>query len=270
MATHPVPKQCHDCGSTNLHSTGVGTEQLEETLKQLFPDHPTIRIDRDNTRKKESFNEYLRDINSGKYKILLGTQMLAKGHHFPDVTLVSLINVDGALFSSDFRSSERLGQLFTQVAGRAGRADKKGQVVLQTFHPEHNLLQELINNGYGDFSRTALQEREMAQLPPFSYQALIRAESSDATQTENFLTLCKQTLKQIAEHNKVSDRLLILGPIAAPMEKRAGRYRFQLLIQSEQRILITKTLNIALAHFEKKPEARKVRWSIDVDPVDFV
>ena len=270
MATHPVPEQCHDCGSTNLHSTGVGTEQLEETLTHLFPEYATIRIDRDNTRKKDSFNEYLNDINNGKYKILLGTQMLAKGHHFPDVTLVALIDVDGALFSNDFRASERLGQLFTQVAGRAGRAEKKGQVVLQTFHPEHNLLQELVNNGYGDFSRSALQERKMAQLPPFSYQALIRAESLNATQAENFLTLCKQTLNQIADNNKVSDRLLILGPIAASMERRAGKYRFQLLIQSEQRVLITKTLNIALAYFEKLPEGRKVRWSIDVDPIDFI
>jgi len=229
-----------------------------------------VRIDRDNTRKKDSFNEYLNDINSGKYKILLGTQMLAKGHHFPDVTLVALIDIDGALFSNDFRASERLGQLFTQVAGRAGRAEKKGQVVLQTFHPEHNLLQELVNNGYGDFSRSALQERKMAQLPPFSYQALIRAEALNATQAENFLTLCKQTLNQIAQNNKVSDRLLVLGPIAASMERRAGKYRFQLLIQSEQRVLVTKTLNIALAHFEKIPEGRKVRWSIDVDPIDFI
>ncbi|MDA7746441.1 primosomal protein N', partial [Psychromonas sp.] len=258
MATHPVPTQCHDCGSTHLHSTGIGTEQLEETLTQLFPDHPTVRIDRDNTRKKDSFNEYLNDINNGKYKILLGTQMLAKGHHFPDVTLVALVDVDGALFSNDFRASERLGQLFTQVAGRAGRAEKKGQVVLQTFHPEHSLLQELVNNGYGDFSRSALQERQIAQLPPFSYQALIRAESLNATLAENFLTICKQTLNKIAENNKISDRLLVLGPIPASMERRAGKYRYQLLLQSEQRVLITKTLNIALAHFEKLPEGRKV------------
>jgi primosomal protein N' (replication factor Y) len=270
MATHPVPHQCHDCGSTNLHSTGVGTEQLEETLTQLFPEHKTVRIDRDNTRKKDSFNEYLNDINSGKYKILLGTQMLAKGHHFPDVTLVALIDIDGALFSNDFRASEKLGQLFTQVAGRAGRAEKKGQVVLQTFHPEHHLLQELVNNGYGDFSRSALKERRMADLPPFSYQALIRAESLNATQAENFLTLCKQTLNQIAQNNQFSDRLLVLGPIAASMEKRAGKYRFQLLVQSAQRVLVTKTLNIALTHFEKIPEGKKVRWSIDVDPIDFI
>ena len=269
-STLPVPHQCHDCGSTQLIATGVGTEQLEETLKTLFPDYPTVRIDRDNTRKKESFNQYLNDINRGRYKILLGTQMLAKGHHFPDVTLVALIDVDGALFCNDFRASERLAQLFTQVAGRAGRAEKKGQVVLQTHHPEHSLLQDLINNGYLQFSRSALQERMLAQLPPSSFQALLRAEANDATQAESFLTLCRQILEQITENNQTRECLLILGPIPAAMERRAGKYRFQLLLQSEQRALITQTLQQALASFDSLPEGRKVRWSIDVDPVDFV
>ncbi|MEH6451857.1 MAG: primosomal protein N' [Psychromonas sp.] len=269
-ATLPIPQQCNDCGSTQLIATGVGTEQLEETLHSLFPNHPTVRIDRDNTRKKESFNQYLKDINSGKYKILLGTQMLAKGHHFPDVTLVALIDVDGALFCNDYRASERLAQLFTQVAGRAGRAEKKGQVVLQTHHPEHDLLQDLINNGYVEFSRNALKERKMAHLPPATFQALLRAESDNATLAESFLTLCKQTLEQIGEHNKTKQRLLILGPIPASMERRAGKYRFQLLLQSEQRVLITQTLQQALSTFDSLPEGRKVRWSIDVDPIDFV
>ncbi|MFT7053771.1 MAG: primosomal protein N' (replication factor Y) [Psychromonas sp.] len=269
-STLPVPHQCVDCGSTQLNSTGVGTEQLEETLNGLFPDHPTVRIDRDNTRKKESFNQYLTDINSGKYKILLGTQMLAKGHHFPDVTLVALIDVDGALFCNDYRASERLAQLFTQVSGRAGRAEKKGQVVLQTHHPEHSLLQDLINNGYFEFSRNALQERKLAQLPPSTFQALLRAESDNATLAENFLSLCQQTLKQICINNNCLDKLLILGPIPASMERRAGKYRFQLLLQSEQRALITQTLNRALPAFDNLPEGRKVRWSIDVDPIDFV
>ena len=269
-STLPVPSQCPDCGSTQLIATGVGTEQLEETLKTLFPDHPTVRIDRDNTRKKESFNQYLSDINKGKYKILLGTQMLAKGHHFPDVTLVALIDVDGALFCNDFRASERLAQLFTQVAGRAGRAEKKGQVVLQTHHPEHSLLQDLINNGYLEFSRSALQERILAQLPPGSFQALLRAEAHNATQAESFLTLCRQILEQITVSNKTNERLLILGPIPATMERRAGKYRFQLLLQSQQRAVISQTLQQALVSIENIPEGRKVRWSIDVDPIDFV
>lgn len=269
-STLPVPKQCGDCGSTQLIATGTGTEQLEETLNELFPDYPTVRIDRDNTRKKESFNQYLNDINQGKYKILLGTQMLAKGHHFPDVTLVALIDVDGALFCNDFRASERLAQLFTQVAGRAGRAEKKGQVLLQTHHPEHSLLQDLVNNGYLEFSRSALQERALAQLPPYSFQALLRAESSNATLAENFLRLCKQIVEQIAAVNKINDRLFILGPIPASMERRAGKYRFQLLLQSQQRSLITQTLFHAQQQFDNLPEGRKVRWSIDVDPIDFV
>lgn len=269
-STLPVPRQCNDCGSTQLIATGVGTEQLEETLNTLFPDHPTVRIDRDNTRKKESFNQYLKDINKGKYKILLGTQMLAKGHHFPDVTLVALIDVDGALFCNDYRASERLAQLFTQVSGRAGRAEKKGQVVLQTHHPEHSLLQDLINNGYLDFSRNALQERILAQLPPSSFQALLRCESSNATQAENFLGLCKQILEQITTSHKINEQVLILGPIPASMERRAGKYRFQLLLQSQQRSLITRTLQQALPSFDNLPEGRKVRWSIDVDPIDFV
>ncbi|WP_372880527.1 primosomal protein N' [Psychromonas sp.] len=269
-STHPVPHQCADCGSTQLIATGVGTEQLEETLNSLFPDHPTVRIDRDNTRKKESFNQYLSDINSGKYKILLGTQMLAKGHHFPDVTLVALIDVDGALFCNDYRASERLAQLFTQVSGRAGRADKKGQVVLQTHHPEHSLLQDLINNGYFEFSRNALKERKLAQLPPSTFQTLLRAESENATLAENFLALCKQILQQICSANNDMDSLLILGPIPASMERRAGKYRFQLLLQSEQRTIITQTLHQALTAFDSLPEGRKIRWSIDVDPIDFV
>lgn len=269
-STLPVPHQCNDCGSTQLITTGVGTEQLEETLQTLFPNHPTIRIDRDNTRKKESFNQYLEEINRGKYKILLGTQMLAKGHHFPDVTLVALIDVDGALFSNDFRASERLAQLFTQVAGRAGREAKKGQVILQTHHPEHSLLQDLINNGYLEFSRNALQERQLAQLPPSSFQALLRAEAKDASQAENFLSLCRQILEQITITNKTSEQLLLLGPIPAAMERRAGKYRFQLLLQSGQRTVISQSLQQALVSFDNLPEGRKVRWSIDVDPIDFV
>lgn len=269
-STLPIPKQCHDCGSTQLIANGVGTEQLEQTLQTLFPSYPVIRIDRDNTRKKESFDQYLTDIHQGKYKILLGTQMLAKGHHFPNVTLVALIDVDGALFCNDFRASERLAQLFTQVSGRAGRAEKKGQVVLQTHHPEHALLQELINSGYTQFSRNALCERKLAQLPPYQYQALLRAECENATLAENFLNLCRQILMQVCNEHNITDKMLLLGPIPASMERRAGRYRFQLLVQSAYRALITQTLQRAIEAFTKLPESRKVRWSIDVDPIDFM
>jgi primosomal protein N' (replication factor Y) len=268
--TLPIPKQCCECGSTQLISTGVGTEQLEETLNHLFPDYPSVRIDRDNTRKKESFNTYLKEINAGKYKILLGTQMLAKGHHFPNVTLVALIDVDSTLFCNDFRASERLAQLFTQVSGRAGRAEKRGQVVLQTHHPEHSLLQDLINTGYAAFSRSELKIRQQVQLPPFSFQALIRAESEDATLAENFLAVCKLHLDKVCELNKISQRLYVLGPIPASMERRAGKFRFQLLLQADQRRLITQTLHQVLPVLDSLKEGKKIRWSIDVDPIDFV
>lgn len=269
-AKHAIPKQCNECGSTQIHSGGIGTEQLEEKLKQLFPHSPLIRIDRDNTRKKESFNQYLTDINAGKYKILIGTQMLAKGHHFPKVTLTALVDVDGALFCNDFRASERLAQLFTQVSGRSGRGEKQGEVILQTHYPNHTLLQDLINEGYGGFSRNALQERALAQLPPFYFQALIRCESENAAQAEQFLQQCKQTINNIAALKKISTRLFVLGPMPASMAKIAGRFRFGLLIQADDRRLITQALEQAKPAIIAFPEGRVTRWSIDVDPLDFV
>lgn len=155
----PVVNRCQGCGSTQLVTVGVGTEQLEQQLESLFPEFKTIRIDRDSTRRKGSLETALETIRNNKVQILIGTQMLAKGHHFPDVTLVALLDVDGSLFSSDFRASERLAQLFIQVAGRAGRASKPGEVLLQTHHPEHPLLQALLYKDYRHFAQTALQEK---------------------------------------------------------------------------------------------------------------
>lgn len=148
----PVLHQCKGCGSTQLVTVGVGTEQLEAQLHTLFPEYRSVRIDRDSTRRKGSLESALTAIRKGEYQILIGTQMLAKGHHFPDVTLVALLDVDGSLYSSDFRASERLAQLFIQVAGRAGRASKPGEVVLQTHHPEHSLLQALLHKDYHHFA----------------------------------------------------------------------------------------------------------------------
>ena len=173
----PVPSHCPECGSPDLQGTGVGTEQVEALLAARFPHYQTIRIDRDSTRRKGELEAHLDGIRSGKYQILIGTQMLAKGHHFPNVTLVGLLDVDGALFSQDFRATERLAQLYTQVAGRAGRASKPGLVVLQSHHPEHLLLQDLVHNGYHHFARTCLQERQQLGLPPFAFQALLRSEA---------------------------------------------------------------------------------------------
>ena len=172
----PIPRQCPSCGSTHLVPVGLGTEQLEQALGPLFPAIPISRIDRDTTSRKGALEQYLADVNRGGARILIGTQMLAKGHHFPDVTLVSLLDVDGALFSADFRSAERFAQLYTQVSGRAGRAGKQGEVILQTHHPEHPLLQTLLYKGYDAFAEQALAERQSMQLPPWTSHVLIRAE----------------------------------------------------------------------------------------------
>ncbi len=190
----PVLHQCKGCGSTQLVTVGVGTEQLEAQLHTLFPEYRSVRIDRDSTRRKGSLESALTAIRKGEYQILIGTQMLAKGHHFPDVTLVALLDVDGSLYSSDFRASERLAQLFIQVAGRAGRASKPGEVVLQTHHPEHSLLQALLHKDYHHFALTALEERKLAQLPPYSFLSLFRAEANHTAQVEEFFASSARNL----------------------------------------------------------------------------
>lgn len=261
----PVIHQCESCGSTQLVTVGVGTEQLEHQLGVLFPEYKTLRIDRDSTRRKGSLESALESIRRKEYQILIGTQMLAKGHHFPDVTLVALLDVDGSLYSSDFRASERLAQLFIQVAGRAGRASKPGEVILQTHHPEHSLLRALLNQDYRHFARTALEERKLAMLPPYSFLALIRAESNQGEQVETFLRQVRQTLEA---HPLFDDACLVLGPTPAPMAKRAGKFRWQLLLQTPSRSLMQKMLQSAKPAIQMLPLSYKVRWSMDVEPQD--
>ena len=261
-AERAIPRQCHSCGSTQLITQGLGTEQLEEALSTTLPNYPVLRIDRDSTRKKGQLAAHLASAASGEYPILIGTQMLAKGHHFPNVTLVALLDVDGALYSSDFRAAERLGQLYIQVAGRAGRASKPGVVVLQTHHPEHPLLQELVQNGYHDFARSALAERRLAMLPPVACMALIRSE---ATQAEDAQHLLKAMAECLQGHTEVH----VLGPMPAPMPRKAGRFRFQLLLHSAQRKALHQWLRERRAQMDSLPQARKARWSLDIDPQDF-
>lgn len=261
----PIIHQCQGCGSTNLVTVGVGTEQLEVQLEQLFPDYKTIRIDRDSTRRKGSLESALSAIRKGEYQILIGTQMLAKGHHFPDVTLVALLDVDGSLYSSDFRASERLAQLFTQVAGRAGRASKPGEVVLQTHHPEHPLLQALLHKSYRHFAEAALYERRTAMLPPYTYLTLFRAEANQSQLVEDFLRQVRHTL----EANPLFDRgCLVLGPTPAPLAKRAGKYRWQLLLQTQSRPQMQRLLASSKAAINMLPIAKKVRWTLDIEPQD--
>ncbi len=257
-----VPHTCHDCGASQWMTSGVGTEQLEKGLSELFPHYASVRIDSDSARGKTKLQDLLDKVNRNQYQLLIGTQILSKGHHFPHVTLVVILDVDGALYSGDFRAAEHLCQLVTQLAGRAGRAEKAGEMWLQTHHPEHPLLQDLVHNGYAHFARHCLMERKHAGLPPYSYQVLVRAEAPQAQHGFEFLYQARQLLMQTAG-------IQAIGPLPALMEKRQGRYRMQLVLQSQQRRHLQQALQRVLPELENLPLARKVRWSVDVDPQDF-
>ena len=261
-AAKPIPKRCSQCGSQQLTPHGVGTEQLEHFLTERFAQYSNVRIDSDSARGKEKLDRLLTAINAGEHQILIGTQILSKGHHFPNVTLVVILDADGALFSADFRAAEHLAQLITQLSGRAGRADKPGEMWLQTHQPGHPLLQDLIHNGYGHFARYALLERKEAQLPPYVFQVLFRAEHSQAESAFNLLA-------EIA--TEFSDAgIQIMGPIPALMEKRQGRYRMQLVLQSGNRTYLSRVVSEKIVKIENLPLARKIRWSVDTDPQDFM
>ena len=266
---------CHHCGYECRASTrfadyedelvpvGQGTEKLEQSLAAAFPDFPLVRIDRDTTRKRGELERLLTQVRDREARIVLGTQMLTKGHDFPDVTCVAVVDSDQGLFGTDFRSGERLAQSVLQVAGRAGRGDKPGEVWLQTWHPEHPLLTKLLQEGYDAFATDALAEREQTAWPPFAHLALLRAESARKDVLFDFLDKARATADSIA-----AGRLGILGPASSPMERRGGRFRGQLLLQSPQRNRLQGFLPAFRAAVEQLPESRKVRWSLDIDPLE--
>jgi len=259
----PLMKQCPKCGSGELRAIGQGTERLEEAIEKYFPDYRYLRIDRDTTRRKGSLQAMLDQIHTGEYQILIGTQMLAKGHHFPNVTLVGILDAEQGLYSADFRATERMAQQVLQVAGRAGRAERPGTVMMQTHHPDHPLLNDLLQNGYDHFAQTLLQERQQAEWPPYAALALLRAEATDKGLPQAFLS----EAYRLAQGLGISE-VMLLGPVPAPMERRAGRYRAQLLLQSGKRSALHQLLNPWLQLLEQSKLGRKVRWSLDVDPLD--
>jgi primosomal protein N' (replication factor Y) len=262
-AERALPLRCPDCGETDLRPLGLGTERVELALRRLFPDRTVVRIDRDTTRRKGSLQRALNGIHAGEAQILIGTQMLSKGHHFPNVTLASVLDVDSGLYSIDFRAGERLAQLVVQVAGRAGRGEKPGQVLLQTRHPEHPLLQSLLHEGYEGFARDALTERREAGMPPFGYLALLRAEAAGDDAPRLFL---HEVARDLERSNTPGLRLL--GPAPAPHERLAGRHRWQLLLQAEDRRVLQQALAARIEAFGELESVRRVRWSVDVDPLD--
>lgn len=257
----PIPAVCPNCNSVDLRALGLGTERIEAALDTALPDNEPIRIDRDSTRRRGSFEQALAKARQGGAQLLLGTQMLAKGHHLPNVTLVGIIDADQGLFGADFRSAERLAQLIIQVAGRAGREINPGEVLIQTHHPEHPLLQTLIHGGYPAFADAALSEREAAGLPPTRALALLRAESTQRHNAARFLEEAKALIAS-------TPHIELVGPFPAPMERRANRYRMQLFVQADQRGQLQSLLERWLPSVARSSLARKVRWAIDVDPAD--
>jgi primosomal protein N' (replication factor Y) len=262
----PIPVQCAECGGGELLDVGLGTQRVEQCLQQKFKKTNITRIDRDTTRKKGDLEHHLQQAHSGQAQILIGTQMLAKGHHFPNVTLVVMLDADGGLYSADFFATEKMAQLLLQVAGRAGREEKPGEVLIQTHHPEHPLLQILIKQGYSAFAKTALAERQATQLPPFVHLALFRVEAVTNAVCETFLIEVQKLLGEC----DVTRSLQVYSPSIAPVEKRVGRFRWQLLVSSTKRKALQQLLGESLLSIERLSSSRKVRWSIDVDPVDML
>ena len=255
--------QCPSCQGRELIAAGEGTERSEAWLQESFPDTPVLRVDRDSTRNKGAMQKVFDTANSGEPCILVGTQMLAKGHHFANITLVVVLDADSGLFSADFRSHERMGQLLVQVAGRSGRGSAAGKVIVQTHQPQHPLLQLLINEGYSQYAKLLLDQRQLTQLPPYNQMAIIRAESNNPNSAEMFLRAARNLAETISPP---SPDLGYLGPLPALMEKRAGRFRYILQLSGQRRSNLQQLLSTLCPQLEKLPEARQVRWSIDVDP----
>ena len=257
------PALCPNCNSSNLILVGQGTQRIEEILAQQFPEYKTVRLDRDNTRRKNSLEKILKEIIEQKFQIIVGTQILSKGHDFPCVSLVGILDIDYGIHSSDFRALERNAQLLIQVSGRSGRRTTQGEVFVQTHTPDHPLLNTLLNDGYSQFAKQSLKERQEWQLPPFSHQISVRARSQKISDLHAFLNQVALIAKQ-----HMPAEISVQGPITPAMEKRAGQYRAFILLTSFQRRLFSQHLETCLTQIEALPESRKVRWSVDVDPMD--
>ena len=252
---------CPNCGGKELRSLGIGTQRISQALAGYFPKANIARVDRDSIRARGALEKILSRVVEGTIDILVGTQMLAKGHHFPNVTLVGIVDADGGLFSADFRAGEQMAQTMVQVAGRAGRGDRPGQVLIQTHHPDHPLLRVLIQEGYHRFAERAMAERREAGQPPFRHLALARAQSAHREAGIAFLGEVRALAETLAETG-----VKVLGPVPAPMERRIGRYHAQLLFEAESRSVLHRMLNRLLSQVEGLKSAKRVRWSLDVDP----
>ena len=266
-----IPNHCQTCKSRELIPVGTGTQRLAEFLQTEFPHVTLMRVDRDEVRKKNELAQRLEQINQGEAQLIVGTQMMAKGHHFPKLTLVVIVDADCGFYNQDFRAIEHLGQLITQVAGRAGRANEPGEVIIQTHFPNHPLLNTLIQKGYNPFARELLQTRAIAQLPPYYFLAIIRAQSNQSQRVTHFLQTIKKYLQQEEEEEEtVNTHSLVraYGPAPAPMARKANQHRMQLLLKSPSRTQLQATLTELREWINRKKLDASIRWHMDVDPID--
>jgi primosomal protein N' (replication factor Y) len=265
-ASRPAPNQCPSCKSIDLIAVGQGTERLEERLNELFPQHNVLRVDRDTTRSRTRFAQALDDARSGKADILIGTQMLGKGHDFPKLGLVGVLDSDNGLHSVDFRSTEKLAQLVLQVAGRAGRSaeySQESRVIIQTHQPDHSLMKAIVTGDYQKISADLIQQREEAQWPPFAHLALLRMECEDKDLVEKHI----QNAAQLASVCCLP-ACQLLGPVPAPLERKQSRWRYQLLFSASDRASLQTSVRRWLGEIKQLKISNKVRWSLDVDPQD--
>jgi len=247
----------------NLRPLGSGTQKIEEVLNGLFPEASILRVDRDTTRSKKSLTLLHDRMNNREIDILVGTQMLAKGHDFPFLTLVGILDTDNALYSPDYRSSEKLFSQLMQVSGRAGRSNIKGEVLIQTAFPNNPVFEGIKNNNYEIFARTLLQEREQMGLPPFSFTAILRVESKQLKYGEQFVNDAAKYAESL------SNKVVIYDPVRPSIEKLKGYERFQLYIQANTRKDLQNLLRKWVAYLRQYPLANRVKWSVDVDPIEF-
>lgn len=257
----PVPHACPSCGNVDLSPAGHGTQRIEHALTELFPGARVLRVDRDSTRRRAAFERIRESVQDNTVDILVGTQMLAKGHDFPRLTLVGVINADSSLYSSDFRAAERLFALLTQVAGRAGRGEVGGEVLIQTEFPEHPLYEAVCRQSYPEFAMQALEERRELGFPPFTHQVLLRAEALQREQVDRFLAAAAQAARELHFDIQVYD------PVPAPVARIAARERGHLLVQAPARDRLQQFLDAwepAIARLHSS----QVRWALDVDPLD--
>lgn len=257
------PEVCPACQHKELKSYGAGTEKIESILAELFPETPVIRVDRDTTQRKQAFSEIVAQVRSGDPLILVGTQMLAKGHDFENITLVGVLDADQGLFSADFRASESLAQLITQVTGRAGRGDKAGEVCIQTMQPQHPFWQQLLQTGYLPTVEALLEERQQMQLPPVVHWAILRCEDRNREQVFAFLEKIVDLMAA-----PVDPHVMVLGPVPSVMEKKAGRFRAQILFSADKRRFLHQFLDFYLPAVSKLSGASRLRWSLDIDPTE--